>query len=117
MKEIVGVRFKSVGKIYYFSPGDIKAQVGDHAIVETVRGVECGEVVIANRQIGDDQLASPLKPIIRLATQADMKIVEKNKIREKEAFKICEEKIAARKLKMNLVEVECTFEHVSSCAR
>jgi len=111
MKEIVGVRFKSVGKIYYFSPGDIQAQVGDHAIVETVRGVECGEVVIANRQLEDDQISAPLKPIIRLATPADMKIVEKNKQREKDAFRICEEKIAARGLKMNLVEVECTFDN------
>ncbi|WP_298531121.1 stage 0 sporulation family protein [uncultured Ruminococcus sp.] len=111
MKEIVGVRFKSVGKIYYFSPGDIKANVGDHAIVETVRGVECGEIVIANRQIEDNQIASPLKPIIRLATPVDMKVVEKNKLREKDAFRICEEKIAARGLKMNLVEVECTFDN------
>ena len=111
MKEIVGVRFKSVGKIYYFSPGDIQAQIGDHAIVETVRGVECGEVVIANRQLEDDQISAPLKPIIRLATPADMKVVEKNKQREKDAFRICEEKIRARGLKMNLVEVECTFDN------
>ncbi len=111
MKEIVGVRFKSVGKIYYFSPGEIKADIGDHAIVETVRGVECGEVVIANRQIEDNQLASPLKPIIRIATEEDLRIVEKNKMREQEAFRICEEKIANRKLKMNLVDVECTFDN------
>ena len=111
MKEIVGVRFKSVGKIYYFSPGDIKAQVGDHAIVETVRGVECGEVVIANRQIEDEMISSPLKPIIRLADDNDMKVVEKNKQREKDAFKICEEKIAFRKLSMKLVDVECTFDN------
>ncbi len=111
MKEIVGVRFKSVGKIYYFSPGDIKAELGDHVIVETVRGVECGEVVIANRQIDDSQIASPLKPIIRLATEQDMKTLSKNKEKEKEAFKICEEKIAYRKLKMNLVDVECTFDN------
>ena len=111
MKEIVGIRFKSVGKIYYFSPGDIKANVGDHAIVETVRGVECGEVVIANRQIDDNSISSPLKPIIRLADANDMKTVEKNKQKEKDAFKICEEKIAFRKLKMNLVDVECTFDN------
>lgn len=111
MKEIVGVRFKSVGKIYYFSPGEIKAKAGDHAIVETVRGIECGEVVIPNRKIEDDQLASPLKPIIRIADANDMKTVEKNKQREKEAFKICEEKIAYRKLKMKLVDVECTFDN------
>ncbi|MBR4361515.1 MAG: stage 0 sporulation family protein [Ruminococcus sp.] len=111
MKEIVGIRFKSVGKIYYFSPGDIKANIGDHAIVETVRGVECGEVVIANRQIDDNAINSPLKPIIRLADANDLRTVEKNKQREKEAFAICEEKIALRKLKMNLVDVECTFDN------
>lgn len=111
MKEIVGVRFKKVGKIYYFSPDGIKANVGDHAIVETVRGVECGEIVIANREIPEELIASPLKPIIRIATSADMKIVEKNKLLEQEAFTICEEKIACRKLKMNLVDVECTFDN------
>ncbi len=111
MKEIVGIRFKSVGKIYYFSPGTIQAQIGDHAIVETIRGIECGEVVIANREIEDNQINSPLKPIIRLASEADMKIVEKNKQREKEAFGICEEKIRFRKLNMHLVDVECTFDN------
>ena len=111
MKEIVGVRFKSVGKIYYFSPGNINAQVGDRAIVETVRGVECGEVVIANRQIEDEMISSPLKPIIRLADENDMKTLEKNKQREKDAFRICEEKIAFRKLDMKLVDVECTFDN------
>lgn len=111
MKEIVGIRFKSVGKIYYFSPGSIKANVGDRAIVETVRGVECGEVVIANREIEDNVINSPLKPIIRLADANDLKTVEKNKQREKEAFRICEEKIALRKLKMSLVDVECTFDN------
>ena len=111
MKEIVGIRFKSVGKIYYFSPGNIKANIGDRAIVETVRGVECGEVVIANRQIDHNAINSPLKPIIRLADANDLKTVEKNKQREKEAFRICEEKIALRKLKMSLVDVECTFDN------
>ncbi len=111
MKEIVGVRFKKVGKIYYFSPDGIKANVGEYAIVETVRGVECGEIVIANREIPEELIASPLKPIIRLATPADMKIVQKNKLREQEAFAVCEEKIASRKLKMNLVDVECTFDN------
>ena len=111
MKEIVGIRFKKVGKIYYFSPNGLKLEIGDHAIVETVRGVECGEVVIANREIEESSISSPLKPIIRRADENDMKIVEKNKVREKEAFKICEEKIALRKLKMNLVDVECTFDN------
>ncbi len=111
MKEIVGVRFKSVGKIYYFSPGNIKANSGDYAIVETVRGIECGEVAIPNRMIEDNQISSPLKPIIRLATPADLKIVEKNKQKEKEAFAICQEKINGRGLDMHLVDVECTFDN------
>lgn len=111
MKEIVGIRFKSVGKIYYFSPGNIKAKVGDKAIVETVRGVECGDIVIENRQIEDEQISSPLKSIIRLADENDLKTLEKNKQREKEAFKVCEEKIALRKLDMKLVDVECTFDN------
>ena len=111
MKEIVGIRFKKGGKIYYFSPENIQANVGDMAIVETVRGIECGEVVIANRNIDDSQFNSPLKPIIRLADEKDLENVAKNKQREKEAFRICEEKIRSRKLKMNLVEVECTFDN------
>ena len=111
MKEIVGIRFKPVGKIYYFSPNDIKFEVGEFAIVETVRGIECGEVVLENREIADNAISSPLKPIIRKADKNDLKTVEKNKIREQEAFKICVEKIKARGLKMNLVEAECTFDN------
>lgn len=111
MKTITGIRFKKVGKIYYFSPGNFDLKVGDHVIVETVRGVECGEVAIANREIEDKEINSPLKPIIRIADENDLKIVAKNKVKEKEAFKICEEKIALRKLKMNLVDVECTFDN------
>ena len=111
MKEIVGIRFKKVGKIYYFSPGYINAKVGDIAIVETGRGIESGEVVIPNREIDDSAIASPLKPIIRLADSGDLKTIERNKLREQEAFKVCEEKIAMRKLKMNLVDVECTFDN------
>lgn len=111
MKEIVGVRFKSVGKIYYFSPGEIDVRLGDKVIVETVRGIECGEVVIGKRSIEDNELSSPLKSIIRIADENDIKTVEKNKVHEAEAFRICEEKIKARKLKMNLVDVECTFDN------
>lgn len=111
MKEIVGIRFKKVGKIYYFSPEGMKLNVGDHVIVETVRGIECGEVVLENRELADNAVTSPLKPIIRKADANDIKTVEKNKIREREAFRICQEKIAARKLKMNLVDVECTFDN------
>lgn len=111
MKEIVGVRFKKVGKIYYFSPEGIQTKIGDMAVVETAGGIECGEVAIANRQINDNELASPLKPVIRLANEHDMKVLAKNRQKEKEAFRVCEEKIAFRRLKMNLVDVECTFDN------
>lgn len=111
MVEIIGVRFKKGGKIYYFGPKEIKFSIGDFAIVETARGVECGEVVIANREVEESEIVSPLKDIIRKATYADMKIVEKNKLKEKEAFDICLEKIAYRKLDMHLVDVECTFDN------
>ncbi|MCM1508213.1 MAG: stage 0 sporulation family protein [Ruminococcus flavefaciens] len=111
MKEIVGVRFKKVGKIYYFSPKGIQTKIGDMAVVETAGGIECGEVAIANRQINDNELASPLKPVIRIANEHDMKVLAKNRQKEKEAFRVCEEKIAFRRLKMNLVDVECTFDN------
>lgn len=111
MIEIVGIRFKKVGKVYYFSPEGIQMNVGDMAIVETANGIECGEVVIANKMINDNQIASPLKPVIRLANEYDIKTLTRNKQKEKDAFKICEEKIILRKLKMNLVDVECTFDN------
>ena len=111
MTEIIGVRFKSAGKVYYFSPGEIKAENGDMVIVETARGVECGEVVMPNRQVEDDKITVPLKSIIRKATPADLKIIEQNKAKEENAFKICQEKILAHKLDMKLVDVECTFDN------
>lgn len=111
MVEIIGVRFKQVGKIYYFSPKGIKFDAGDHAIVETVRGVECGEVVIANRNVDESEIVPPLKEIIRKSTAEDMKIVEKNHVKEKEAFDICLEKIAYRQLNMHLIDVGCTFDN------
>lgn len=108
--EVVGIRFKEVGKIYYFDPLDIRFNKGDHAIVETVRGIECGEVAMENREIDDEEIIKPLKPIIRIATEDDLKIVEKNRIKEQEAFEICLKKIAAHKLDMKLVDVEYTFD-------
>lgn len=111
MIEIIGVRFKSVGKVYYFSPGDINVSIGERVIVETARGIECGEVVISNKQIEDAEVSSPLKPVIRKVTAEDMEVVERNKEKEKEAFSICEEKIAFRGLDMTLVDVECTFDN------
>lgn len=110
MIEIVGVRFKKGGKIYYFSPKGMKISAGTNVIVETTRGVECGTVVIENRDIGDD-FENHVKEIIRIASPDDMKIVEANKLKAKQAFKICEEKIKFRNLNMNLIDVECTFDN------
>ncbi len=111
MVEIIGVRFKQVGKIYYFSPNGIEFEAGENVIVETARGVECGNVVIANKDVDESEIVPPLKEIIRKASSEDLKIVEKNHIKEKEAFNICLEKIAYRQLNMNLVDVECTFDN------
>ena len=109
MLKIIGVRFKSVGKIYYFDPKDYDVKMGDK--VETARGVECGEVALVDREIDETRFTNPVKGIIRLATPNDMKTIEKNRQKEKDAFKICEQKIAAHKLKMNLIDVECTFDN------
>ena len=111
MLKIIGVRFKSVGKIYYFDPKDYDVKMGDKVIVETARGVECGEVALVDREIDETRFTNPVKGIIRLATPNDMKTIEKNRQKEKDPFKICEQKIAAHKLKMNLIDVECTFDN------
>ncbi len=110
MSKVVGIRFKEVGKIYYFDPLDVEFKKGDFAIVETVRGIECGEVAMENRTIDDEEIIKPLKPIIRLATPEDLKVVENNKVKEKEAFEICLKKIENHKLDMKLVDVEYTFD-------
>lgn len=110
MAEIISVRFKDVGKNYYFDPQGKKYNVKDKVIVETSRGVECGTVSFANREIPDEDLTSPLKPVLRLATPDDIKIVEENKEKEHSAFQTCEKKIAEHGLKMKLVDVEYTFD-------
>ncbi len=110
MSEIVGIRFKDVGKVYYFNPNSMQFKKGDRAIVETARGLECGEVAMENRNVPEEEIVSPLKPVIRLATEADLKTVEENKIKEEKAYKICEEKIANHGLDMKLVDVEYTFD-------
>ena len=111
MLEIVGIRFKEVGKVYYFSPNGLTFNKGDRVIVETARGVECGEVTIENRKVSEEEIVSPLKPVIRAATEQDLKTVEENKIKEKKAYTICEEKIANHGLEMKLVDVEYTFDN------
>ena len=111
MAEVIGIRFKNVGKVYYFDPIGIKAKLGEKIIVETARGLECGDVVIENREVADNEIVSPLKPVIRIATPEDLEIVRKNKEKEKEAFNICLEKIQKHKLVMKLVDVEYTFDN------
>ena len=111
MTEIIGVRFKNAGKTYYFSPGNLQISMNDQVIVETARGVECGQVVIANRRVDDQKIVAPLKPVIRLATPGDLAQLEENRRKEREAFRICQEKIQRHHLQMNLVEVEYTFDN------
>ena len=111
MAEGIGVRFKEVGKVYYFDPNGIQMKKGDMAIVETARGVECGEVAMENREIEDKDIVHPLKKMIRKATQGDLKKVEENRKKERHAFEICEKKILDHKLEMKLVDVEYTFDN------
>lgn len=111
MTEIIGVKFKNSGKSYYFSPKGRKIPVGKKVIVETVKGVECGEVAMSNRLVEDDKIIPPLKEILREATEQDLRTLEQNKIRENQAFNICLDKIAEHKLSMNLIDVESTFDN------
>ena len=110
MAAVIGVRFKEVGKIYYFDPDGQELKKGDRVIVETVRGVECGEVALENREISDEEIVKPLKKLIRKADEKDLRTLEENKKKEKNAFGICQKKIADHKLDMKLVDVEYTFD-------
>ena len=111
MIKIVGVRFRKAGKIYYFDPAGMEIETGTHVIVETARGIEFGTVMIPPREMEEDGVVQPLKPVIRIATEADEITELKNKEKEKEAFQICLEKIAKHKLEMKLVEAEYTFDN------
>lgn len=111
MIDVTGIRFKKMGKIYYFDPSGFNLQCGQHVILETSRGIEYGLVVIDKKSVDEEKLVSPLKKIIRIATDEDDKAVEKNKEKEKEAFKICQQKIENHKLDMKLIDVEYTFDH------
>lgn len=110
MVEIIGVRFKDVGKIYFFSPNGVDFKRGDKVIVETTRGVECGNVMLSNREIHENTLVSPLKKIIRKADEKDIRQLEQNAKREKEIMKTFSEKIHAHKLDMKPIDVDCTFD-------
>ena len=110
MTKIVGIRFRNAGKIYYFDPADFELEVPMHVIVETARGIEMGTVLIAPKEVEDDKVIQPLKPVIRIATEEDENTIESNKEKEKEAFKICKEKILKHELEMKLVDAEYTFD-------
>ena len=110
MANVIGVRFKEVGKVYYFDPDGLTLKKGEKVIVETVRGIECGEVAMDNREISDEEIVKPLKKLIRIATPEDIATVTENKKKEKEAFEICQKKIMAHGLDMKLVDVEYTFD-------
>lgn len=111
MKNIVGVRFKKPGKIYFFNPGNLQINNKDFVIVETMQGQEYGEVVISNRALPDDKIVKPLKKVIRIATYKDKKHYEENKKKEKEAFETCKQKIKEHKLDMTLTDVEFKFDN------
>ena len=111
MTKVIGVRFRKAGKIYFFSPGKLEIKRGDQVIVETARGVEFGNVVSGPKEVADDEIAQPLKAVIRVATDEDRKTEERNRKKEKEAFDICLEKIHKHGLEMKLIDAEYTFDN------
>ncbi|MBW6410342.1 PSP1 domain-containing protein [Clostridium weizhouense] len=111
MIKVVGVRFKKAGKIYYFDPVDFSVQKGNYVIVETARGIEFGECVIGIKEIRDDEIISPLKPVIRIADEKDIQKHKENKSKEQQALDICLKKIQEHNLKMKLIDVEYTFDN------
>ncbi|MBO5071093.1 MAG: stage 0 sporulation family protein [Roseburia sp.] len=111
MIKVVGIRFRNAGKVYYFGPGELELAKGMHVIVETARGVEMGTIMTGPKDVKDEEVVQPLKPVIRIATEADERTAAKNREKEKEAFKICMEKIAKHNLDMKLVDAEYTFDN------
>lgn len=111
MARVIGVRFRTAGKIYFFSPGKFDVKRGNQVIVETARGIEFGNVVTGPKDVPDDQIMQPLKTVIRIATEEDRRTEEKNREKEKEAFQICLEKIRKHGLEMKLINAEYTFDN------
>ena len=111
MKKIIGVRFRTAGKVYFFDPGKFTVKRGDHVIVETVRGIEYGTVVSPAKEIAEDKLTQPLKSVLRVATERDDEQEKQNREKEKEALKICLEKIRKHGLEMKLIDAEYTFDN------
>ena len=111
MKNIVGVRFRKIGKIYFFDPKWLELKKGDNVIVETAQGEEFGEVIISNKKVNEEKITEPLKNVLRIANERDKKHYEECKRKEKEAFEIAQKKIKEHKLEMTLTEVECKFDN------
>ena len=111
MTRVIGVRFRTAGKIYFFAPGALHIKKGQNVIVETARGVEYGHVVMGEKDVEDEKVVQPLKSVIRIATKEDDAIEEKNRKKEKEAFKICQKKIEKHNLEMKLIDAEYTFDN------
>ena len=111
MIKVIVVRFRNAGKIYYFSPGNMEIKTGDHVIVETARGIEYGYVVLGSRDVEESKVIQPLKSVIRMATKDDKNKEQLNRTKEKDAFKICQEKIRKHNLEMKLIDVEYTFDN------
>lgn len=110
MTEIIAVRFRSGGKEYYFDPKGLQVKIGDEVVIETAKGAEFGVCCRGNSMVEDDQVVQPLRPLLRLATDKDRAALQHNREREKEALRVCEEKIAEHKLEMDLVRCECSFD-------
>ena len=110
MAEVIGIRFKDNGKVYYFDPSGVSAKLGDYAVVETAHGIECGLVALENSEVDESAIVQPLKKVIRIATAADIKKLEENHEKEQKAFEICEQKILEHKLEMKLISVSYTFD-------
>ena len=111
MTKVVGIRFRNVGKIYYFNPKNYRMKIGDHVIVETARGVEFGRVVLGPKEVEEQEVVHPLKEVLRVATQADEEKEKQNRLKEKDAFKICQKKIREHGLEMKLIDAEYTFDN------
>ena len=111
MIKVIGVRFRTAGKVYFFDPGNLEIHRGNHVIVETARGIEYGTVVGDIHEISEENAVLPLKPVIRIATDRDDEQEKANKVKEKEAFEICLKKIRAHNLEMKLIDAEYTFDN------
>ena len=111
MTRVIGIRFRNNGKVYYFDPKDFPLRNGGHVIVETARGLECGSVVLSPREVADERVIQPLRPVIRMATEEDLERERENREKEKEAYRICQQKIKERGLDMKLIKAEFTFDN------